>query len=82
MCESNTFTDSGFCVEGVASWTFTLEAAKGVDALSSLAQARQLLALIDVCQREKRKHLWALWVGVICVSICKCTQEQPRTNTW
>lgn len=48
MCESNTFTDSGLCVESVASWTFTLEAAKCVDALSSLAQAWQLLALIDV----------------------------------
>ena len=50
---SYTFADSGFCVEDVASWTFTLEAAEGVDALSSLAQAWQLLALIDVCQREK-----------------------------
>lgn len=48
MCESNTFTDSGLRVESVASWTFTLEAAKSVDALSSLAQAWQLLALIDV----------------------------------
>lgn len=53
LCVSNTFTDSGIYVESVASWTFTLEAAKGVDALSSLAQAWQLLALIDVCQREK-----------------------------
>lgn len=46
------FTDSGIWVEGVASWTFTLEAAKGVDALSSLAQAWQLLALIDVFQDD------------------------------
>lgn len=33
------FTDSGLNVECVTFWTFTLEAAKGVDALSSLAQA-------------------------------------------
>lgn len=62
VCVSNTFTDSGFCVEGVASWAFTLEAAKGVDALSSLAQAWQLLALIDVCQREIKDTL----SGIVC----------------
>lgn len=49
----DTFTDSGLLVECVTSWTFTLKAPKGVDALSSLTQARQFLTLIDVCQRKK-----------------------------
>lgn len=53
MCVSDTFTHSGVRVQSVASRTFALEAAKGVDAPSSLAQTRQLLALVDVCQRQK-----------------------------
>ena len=44
-----TFTDAGLFVEVVARRTLALEAAEGVDAVPSLAQARQLLALIDVC---------------------------------
>ena len=38
-CVVRTFTDSGLSVERVTSGTFTLEAAKGVDAISSLAQS-------------------------------------------
>lgn len=53
MCVSDTFTHSGVRVQGVASRTFALEAAEGVDAPSSLAQTRQLLALVDVCRRQK-----------------------------
>lgn len=66
VCVFNTFTDSGFLVEGIASWTFTLKTAKGVDAVSSLTQSRQLLTLIDVWQRKReRKHSVALTAGVI-----------------
>lgn len=54
VCVSNTFTDSGLCVKCVTFRAFTLEAAKGIDALSSLAQAWQLLALVYVCKRKKR----------------------------
>lgn len=55
MCVLNTFTNSGVQVEGKASWTFTVETTKRVDAPSSLAQAGQFLTLIDVCGREKGK---------------------------
>lgn len=47
-----TLTDAGFLVEVVSGWTFTLEAAKGVDADSTLAETRQLLALVDVWGRR------------------------------
>lgn len=50
---SDTFAHSGVRVESVSSGTFTLEASKGVDARSPLAQARQLLTLIDVCRGDK-----------------------------
>lgn len=45
-----TVTHSSVFVQVVTSWTATLEAAEGVDALSPLAQPRELLALIDVCK--------------------------------
>lgn len=48
----DTFTHSGVRVQSVASRTFALEAAKGVDALSSLAQTWQLLAFVDVCRQR------------------------------
>lgn len=50
---SDTFAHSGVRVESVSSGTFTLEASKGVDARSPLAQARQLLTLVDVCRGDK-----------------------------
>lgn len=70
LCASNTFTDSVIYVEGKASWAFTLEAAKGVDASSSLAQAWQLLAFVDVCQREKgnTEHHCG-WVCMRCTNV-------------
>lgn len=43
-----TLTDASFLIEVVACWTFTLETAKGVDADSTLAEAGQLLALVDI----------------------------------
>lgn len=43
-----TFTDASFLIQVVACWTFTLETAKGVNADSTLAETRQLLALIDI----------------------------------
>lgn len=69
MCVSvtDTFTHSGVRVQSVASRTFALEAAKGVDALSSLAQTRQLLALIDVCQRQRVDE-----VTFLCLRACVC----------
>lgn len=79
VCVCVTFTDSGVCVESVASRTFTLEAAKGVDALSALAQAWQLLALVDVCQKEKgntQRHCVCVWVCVICVSVHRSNLTQ------
>lgn len=65
MCVPDTFTHSGVRVQSVASGTFTLEAAEGVDALSSLAQTRQLLALVDVCQRHRVDE-----VTFLCLSVC------------
>lgn len=63
VCADDTFTDSGICVECVAFWTFTVEAAKSVDALSTLAQAWQLLALVDVYHGEKKKKSSvAFWI--------------------
>lgn len=48
-----TLTDAGLLVQVVACWTFTLEAAKGVNADSTLAETRQLLALIDIWGRVR-----------------------------
>lgn len=61
---SDTFADPGVCVESVASGTFALEASKGVDAHAPLAQARQLLALVDVC-RKQRVRPRLLYVHVV-----------------
>lgn len=44
----NIFTDSSLFIEVVSSRALALEAAKSVHTVSSLAQSRQLLALIDV----------------------------------
>lgn len=43
-------THSSVFIQVVTSWTATLEAAKGIDALPPLAQPWKLLALIDVFQ--------------------------------
>lgn len=67
MCVPHTFTHSGVRVQSIASGTFALEAAEGVDAVSSLAQARQLLALVDVCQRQRGDMAMFLW---LCVCVC------------
>lgn len=67
MCVPDTFTHSGVRVQSVASRTFALEAAEGVDALSSLAQTRQLLALVDVCQRQRMDE-----VTFLCLRACVC----------
>lgn len=48
-----TLTDAGFLIQVVARWTFTLEAAKGVNADSTLAETRQLLALVDIWGRVR-----------------------------
>lgn len=63
---SDTFADSGVCVESVASGTFALEASKGVDAHSPLAQAWQLLTLVDVCRKQRvRRKLLCMHVVVL-----------------
>lgn len=49
-----TFTDTSFFTEVVPMGTFTLEAAKCIDAVSTLAEARQLLAFINVCVKRER----------------------------
>lgn len=46
-----TLADARFLVEVVARRTLALETAEGVDADPALAEARQLLALVDVCGR-------------------------------
>lgn len=46
-----TLTDASFLIQVVACRTFTLETAKGVNADSTLAETRQLLALIDIWGR-------------------------------
>lgn len=43
-----TFTDACVLIEVVAKGAFTLEAAKSVHAVATLAEARQLLALVDI----------------------------------
>lgn len=43
-----TFADASVLVEVVAKGTFTLEAAKGVHTVATLAEAWQLLALVNV----------------------------------
>lgn len=43
-----TLTDASFLVEVVACRALTLETAEGVDADSTLAEAGQLLALVDI----------------------------------
>lgn len=43
-----TLTDAGLLVEVVACWTLTLETAKGVYTVSTLAETWQLLALINI----------------------------------
>lgn len=48
----NIFTDASLLIEIVASWTFTLETAKGVHTVSTLAETWQLLALIDILQDD------------------------------
>ena len=52
-----TFTDAGLFVEVVARRTLALEAAEGVDAVPSLTQAWQLLALIDVYNTNTRRSI-------------------------
>lgn len=44
-----TFTDACVLIEVVAEGALTLEAAKSVHTVATLAEARQLLALIDIC---------------------------------
>lgn len=70
MCVSDTFTHSGVRVQSVASRTFALEAAEGVDALSSLAQTRQLLALVDVCQRQRVDKVTFLCLRTCVSGVC------------
>lgn len=43
-----TLTDASLLIEVVACWTLTLETAKGVDTVSTLAETWQLLALVDI----------------------------------
>lgn len=43
-----TFTDACVLIEVVAKGALTLEAAKSVHAVAALAEARQLLALVDI----------------------------------
>lgn len=43
-----TLTDASLLIEIVSCRTLTLETAKGVDAVPTLAETRQLLALIDI----------------------------------
>lgn len=43
-----TFTDACVLIEVVAKGAFTLEAAKSVHAVAALAEAWQLLALVDI----------------------------------
>lgn len=54
---SLTVTHARVFVQVVASWTATLEAAEGVDALPTLAQPWKLLALIDVYQKDNKARL-------------------------
>lgn len=71
-CAPDTFTHSGVRVQSVASRTFALEAAEGVDALPSLAQARQLLALVDVC-RQRVDMFTSLGLHTcVCACVCMC----------
>lgn len=48
----NIFTDASLLIEIVTSWTFTLETAKGVHTVSTLAETWQLLALVDIFQDD------------------------------
>ncbi len=48
-----TFADACLLVEVVSGGTLALEAAEGVDAVSPLTQTGQLLALVDVCARDR-----------------------------
>lgn len=45
---AGTFTDARVLVEVVAKGTLALETAKSVDAVATLAETRQLLALVDI----------------------------------
>lgn len=54
---SLTITHARVFIQVIASWTATLEAAEGVDALPTLAQPRKLLALIDVYQKDNKACL-------------------------
>lgn len=67
-----TFADARLLVEVVSGGTLALEAAEGVDAVSPLTQTGQLLALVDVCERDRetetgvithtdRRHCPASW---------------------
>lgn len=54
-----TLTDTRVLIEVVADWALALEAAEGVDTVAPLAQPRELLALVDVCQEARRPSLEA-----------------------
>lgn len=55
-----TFTDASFFTEVVPMGTFTLKAAKCINAVSTLAETRQFLAFINVY--EERKKALFFWL--------------------
>lgn len=67
-----TFADARLLVEVVSGGTLALEAAEGVDAVSPLTQTGQLLALVDVCVRDRE----IINVGVVRLTDCRrCTVD-------
>lgn len=68
--DPQTFADPGLLVELKASRTVALEAAEGVDAVAAVAQARQLIALVDICQTHVTHQILA-----------RCITDAERTPT-
>lgn len=54
VSRDSTFTDSCLFTEVVAFWTFTLEAAKSIDAISTLAETWQFLTFINVWKQRTK----------------------------
>lgn len=52
-----TFTDTSFFTEVVPMGTFTLKTAKSIDTVSTLAETRQFLTFINVCN-EREGHVF------------------------
>lgn len=59
VSRDSTFTDSCLFTEVVAFWTFTLEAAKCIDAISTLAETWKFLTFINIWKQRKKPTIFS-----------------------